>query len=345
MRTDVADCKGPALVFSSRGSASIEYVENHFSASNDCYIAIPKSGRIDDAKFAYHYLKSHIRLIEKGFRGMVNNRLPKEFLERIELPANYESDSYKELANSIFDKGEIARAKHEEFQTMVNALHRSVFLDTFGDPMSNPKKFEVERVGLHLSRERSPPIYGSFRAMPNRIEYAAKGIPVWGADNVQSIRFNDRIKKFVSEEKYYELHRFRVCSGDVLISRTETDFRMCVARPKIEHSIMEPYLVRVTLNSKSLTAEYFVALFSLFPNRIRTLTTYKKQRTPFYLSTKVIQSIEIPIPPILLQEKYRNLSEKIENLTHHSDSQFIELNELLSSLANRVFRGELKENW
>ena len=108
---------------------------------------------------------------------------------------------------------------------------------------------------------------------------------------------------------------------------------------------MEPYLVRVTLNSKSLTAEYFVALFSLFPNRIRSLTIYKKQKIPYFLSTAVIQSIEIPIPPILLQEKYRKLSEKIEKLTHHSEYQLIELNELLSSLANRAFRGELKEYW
>ena len=121
MWTDVADCKGPALVFSSRGSASIKCVEDHFSASDDCYIAIPKSGNLDDAKFAYRFLKSHIQLIERGFRGTVIKHLPKEFLERIELPAYYESDSYKELANSIFDKGETARGKHEEFQTMVNA--------------------------------------------------------------------------------------------------------------------------------------------------------------------------------------------------------------------------------
>ena len=340
MWADVADCKGPALVFSSRGSASIDFVEDHFSASDDCYIAIPKSGNLDDAKFAYRFLKSHIQLIERGFRGTVIKHLPKEFLERIELPAYYESDSYKELANSIFDKGETARGKHEEFQTMVNALHRSIFLDTFGDPLSNPNRFNVERVGLHLSRKRSPPVYGSVMFMTAKIEYAAEGIPVWGADNVHSIRFNDKTKKFVSEEQYNRFHRFRVYPGDVLISRKGPVVRMCVARPKLERSFMEPNLVRVTLDSKSLIAEYFVALFTLFPNRIRTLIIHEKQEIPSF-SSEVIQSIEIPIPPILLQEKYRKISEKIEKLTLLSESQLIELNELLSSLANRTFRGEL----
>ena len=136
-RTDAADCAGPALVFGTGGAASIHYVDGHFSATNDCYVAVPKSGKAADAKYFYHYLRTHIQLIESGFRGAGLKHVSKKHLEAINLPAVKGVD--RALINAILDKAYDIRCKHEEAQALTDGLIRSVFLEMFGDPIVNAK--------------------------------------------------------------------------------------------------------------------------------------------------------------------------------------------------------------
>jgi type I restriction enzyme S subunit len=118
---------------------------------------------------------------------------------------------------------------------MVEDLLKSIFLDTFGDPVNNPKGFWIDAIGYHLSKTRAGTQSGPFGSGLKKHEYVSEGIPVWGVDNVQQNHFVPHAKLFITDGKYQQLSRYSVRSGDVLISRAGTVGRMCIAAPKMFH--------------------------------------------------------------------------------------------------------------
>jgi type I restriction enzyme S subunit len=125
------------LIFGTGGAASLHFVDGPFSASNDCYIAVPKSRSVKDAKFFYYFLTSNIHLIENGFRGAGLKHVSKSYLEEIELPANPQID--REAAIKRIDRAAIILRKRKEMLAMSDEFLKSAFLDKFGDPVMNPK--------------------------------------------------------------------------------------------------------------------------------------------------------------------------------------------------------------
>jgi type I restriction enzyme, S subunit len=138
-RTDVADCQGPALIFGTGGAASIHYVEGACSATNDCYIAVPKTGKRDDAKFYYYYLRHNIHLIENGFRGAGLKHVSKRYLESIPLPKSTGID--REKINVILGKSDDILRNRKRILFSIDDLIKSEFVTRFGTPLKNLKNF------------------------------------------------------------------------------------------------------------------------------------------------------------------------------------------------------------
>ena len=337
--TDRADCEGPALVFGTGGSASVHYAEGRFSATNDCYVAVPKSGKAEDAKFFYRFLQSNMHLIESGFRGAGLQHVSKKHLEHLELPIGSEVDRAR--INAILDKADGLRRKRRRASELAADFLRSAFLHLFGDPANNPHRFDIEVIAKHLSKERAGTQSGPFGSALKKHEYVESGVPVWGVDNVQHNEFVAKAKLFITEKKFEQLERYRVLPGDVLISRAGTVGRMCIAKPTTSRSIISTNLVRVVLETGTLLPEYFVALFTYLPHRLGALKANNKDNAFTFLNPKTLKALEIPIPPMEQQIKFKRLSEKTDGHLLKMNEQLCGLEDLFQSLSQRAFRGEL----
>ena len=158
-----ADCYGPALVFGTGGSASVHVVDGPFSASNDCYVCKPNSGKMDDAKFVHYFLKSNIHLIEKGFKGAGLKHVSKKHLMELEIPTGEGIDRRRVVA--LLDRADGIRRKREQALTLADDFLTSVFLELFGDPTkvgnNEPPLSEVATIsrGRFSPRPRNDPRY------------------------------------------------------------------------------------------------------------------------------------------------------------------------------------------
>lgn len=141
LTTDSPDQEGPALIIGDGGSASIHCVDGPFSASNHCYIAVPKSRLVEEAKFYNHYLKSNIHLLEAGFKGVGLRNVSKSYLSSLPLPTA--SDAAKRRVVEMLDRAEGICRKQEQVFTMINEIPKSIFFEMFGNPYSNSKKLPV----------------------------------------------------------------------------------------------------------------------------------------------------------------------------------------------------------
>ena len=140
-RTNVSDCEGPALVFGTGGAASIHFVEGPFSATNDCYVVIPKSGCREDAKYFYYFLRQNFHLIEDGFRGAGLRHVSKKHLEGLPLPVARNIDRRK--VNRTLEKADDIRRKRQSALSLVDDLIKSEFAVRFGFPQSNSNNLPV----------------------------------------------------------------------------------------------------------------------------------------------------------------------------------------------------------
>lgn len=260
-------------------------------------------------------------------------------IERIDVPSV--ALRQQQRISAILDKADGVCRKRERTLAMANDFLRSALLELFGDPAVNPKGFNVEEIGLHLSRDRVGIQSGPFGSALKKHEYVTAGIPVWGVDNVRQNQFVNEAKLFITESKFEQLKRYSVLPGDVLISRAGTVGRMCIAKPTVENSIISTNLVRVALDEGCLLPEYFVSIFTFLPHRLGALKANNKENAFTFLNPKTLRTLRIPIPPIELQDEYRQFTRRIAHQVELGRRQLEGLEGLFGSLSQRAFRGEL----
>lgn len=317
------------------GKAAINSVD--LAINQDLKALLPREDV--DQRFLLHFLLSKAKFLEDRAQGATVKGIKLDILRSLEFP-NLRLEEQRYIAG-ILDKADGIRRKRDQAREMAGAFLRCAFLEMIGDPVTNPHGFKIQKVAKNLSSERPGTQSGPFGSALKKHEYVEEGIPVWGVDSVQHNEFIVTTKLFITPDKFEQLERYRVLSGDVMISRAGTVGRMCIAKPPVERSIISTNLVRVVLNLDALLPEYFVALFTYVPHRLGALKANNKDNAFTFLNPKTLRSLEIPIPPIELQLKFKRLVEETENLVERSNEQLKGFDELFSSLAQRAFRGEL----
>ena len=137
--------EGESLIMGTGGNASIHFNENKFSVSTDCLVAQPIKGQRMLTKCYYYYLKSNIRLLQQGFKGAGLKHTSKGYIASIELP-EIAFDRQMEIVAGL-DLVEKLRQMRKQSVQLIDGFLHAMFIDMFGDPMSNPRRLEVKKIG------------------------------------------------------------------------------------------------------------------------------------------------------------------------------------------------------
>ncbi|WP_193142263.1 restriction endonuclease subunit S [Meridianimarinicoccus sp. MJW13] len=317
------------------GKAAINSVD--MAINQDLKALLPK-GKIDK-RFLLHFLLAKGEFLEGQAQGATVKGIKLDLLRTLPFPA-LRLDEQRRIA-VILDKADAIRRKRQQALALADDFLKSVFLEMFGDPIINPHGFVREKVRLHLDGSRTGIQSGPFGAALKKHEYVDAGVPVWGVENVQHNFFVDVPKLFITDEKYQELLRYSVKSGDVLISRAGTVGRMCIATTSHQRSIISTNLVRVALNPDSLTSHYFVSLFTYLPGRIGALKANNKDDAFTFLNPKTLRELEIPIPDMTRQIEFLKIAQKTKRAIDIQSQHVDGLDDLFAALSQRAFRGEL----
>ncbi len=337
--------RGDIVMATSSGSAAIvgktAFADQDWIGSFGAFCAVirPKLGKCNP-RYLFHYLQTpQFREWTRNSSGVGIKNIRKSELDSyvVSFP---DLDEQCRIA-AVLDKADAIRRKRELAFTLADDFLRSVFLEMFGDPLTNPKGFKREKVALHLSKDRPGVQSGPFGAALKKHEYTTAGIPVWGVENVQANRFVDKARLFITEEKYQALDRYRVVNGDVLISRAGTVGRMCIAETAIQDSIISTNLTRVSLNPKTLTPEFFVSLFTYVPERLGALKANNKDEAFTFLHPSTLKVTEIPIPDMAVQQRFVQIVERHKGNKSFQEHDLRQATDLLAALSQRAFAGNL----
>jgi type I restriction enzyme S subunit len=237
---------------------------------------------------------------------------------------------------AILDKADAIRRKRRNILGESSRLIQSVFLETFGDPATNPMGFPVRLLSSAFSQEREGVKCGPFGSALKKHEHVTQGIPVWTVDNVGKNEFREEGCLFITLAKFQELKSYAVRNGDILISRAGTVGRMAIVQTSHPQSIIHSNLIRLSLDTDQCLPSYFVTLMTLFAARVGRLKTGQEGSYTF-MNTGRLGELRLPLPPIEVQEKFVRTLGQIDLFRRRMRLDEIEEERLLASLSQLNF--------
>jgi type I restriction enzyme, S subunit len=294
-----------------------------------------------DLDFLYHFLRQP-QLVDLAITRCSGANLPRLSPKTLAtFPISFPPLDEQRRIAAILDKADAIRRKRQEAIQLTEELLRSTFLEMFGDPVTNPKGWPIVKLEDVFAEDRAGTCCGPFGSALKKHEYVTRGIPVWGIDNVTDNYFVEEGSLFITQEKYENLARYSVLSGDILISRAGTVGRMCVAKPRAPVSIIGSNLIRLSLNQSKMLPEYLTSLFSYLSDRLRGLRASSDENAYSFMNTTILKGVEVPLPSPGTQSAYIDFLNKIRLHQDKIGNSSAISEHLFSSLVQRAFRGEL----
>lgn len=160
-----------AIIMGTGGNATLHYHNGKFSVSTDCLVLLPDPQI--KCKYLYYFFKSHMNVLEAGFKGAGLKHTNKKYIEDIEInkvPDLITQDRIISRLDKISENIEKLNRELGLFDSLVKAR----FVEMFGNPVNNDKEWirdSVER----LCKE----IYGGGTPSKSHPEYYEDGEIPW----------------------------------------------------------------------------------------------------------------------------------------------------------------------
>ena len=271
------------------------------------------------------------RLIEQAHGGVGLQHVTRGMVEELEIPLPPLAEQ-RRIAE-VLDRAEALRAKRRAALAQLDSLTQSLFLDLFGDPATNPKRWPIRRIGELLESAS----YGT-----SEKSGAAGEFPVLRMNNIArtgEMDFTDL--KFMDLEAR-QRDRYLVRTGDVLFNRTNSvDLvgKTGVYR-KTKPVAYAGYLIRLRVNKEN-DPEFLSAFLNSGYSKRMLRGMCKSIIGMANINATEIQAMKIPQPPLPLQREFARRVSAVEKLKTAQRASLAELDALFATLQHRAFRGEL----
>lgn len=311
------------------------YLLNIDGCIHDGWLVLsPKDESIISKDFFYYLLGSQTikSKLNAQAAGAIVKNLNTTIVKAIQVPLPPLPEQQR-IAD-ILDKAEAITQKREQALALCDEFLRATFLDMFGDPVSNPKGWDVK----YLEQATNKITDGTHHSPPITDE----GIPYITAKHLKKdgLRFFDNPWYISLEDHKNIFSRCNPEKGDVLyikdgattgiaaINEYDFEFSMLssLALIKCDKGILNPYFLCAMLNNDRNKQKLISNMGGAAIKRL-TLTKIKK--------------IEIIVPPIELQQTFSEIVEKVNGIKARIQ-QAQEL-PLFDALSQQAFKGELTQ--
>ncbi|HUH41582.1 MAG TPA: restriction endonuclease subunit S [Sulfurimonas sp.] len=229
-----------------------------------------------------------------------------------------------DISSALVEKQRLLMEKYDMFL-------KSKFIEMFGDPISNPMGWEVEKLGdVCISK-------GEYGSGASAIEYDKNKPRYLRITDILESGYLSENKKSPSiiEEKYY------MNKGDIVFARSGATVGKTYLHLSDEQLLFAGYLIRFVPNQIKINPTF---LFYYTKTNFYDSWILSKQKVVAQpnINAKDYSALKIYLPPITLQNKFAQIVEKIEQIKEKENKKLTHLQTLHNSLMERAFKGEIK---
>ena len=283
-----------------------------------------------DTNYLLYFLRLYGPQLANVATGSTFDAISRDDLETISVP--YPSLSARILISSVLTKADRVRRLRQYALELSGTYLQAVFLEMFGDPVTNPKGWDTKTLGdLIYSVQDGPHVSP---------EYAEKGIPFLSTRNIRPGQVMWEDLKFITHEEA-EKH-WKKCKpelGDILYTKGGTtglakviDFNreiaiwVHIAVLKPNREIVDPLWLENMLNSQFCYLQSQELTHGI-ANHDLGLTRMVK--------------IKLHLPPLSLQKGFAQIAQQHERIQAQQREALRQAEHLFQTLLHKAFQGEL----
>jgi len=232
----------------------------------------------------------------------------------------------------ILDLADEARRKRRENLTLTDDLIRSLFLQTFGDPATNPMGWDVKDIGdiAEVSTGKTPS-----RACPEYYEGDVPWVKTTEVDGALILETSECISKAAVVKcsmKVFPVNSILIAMYGQGKTRGQS------ARLGIPATTNQA--CGVILPSDGYCTGYLETYLAINYDAIRSLGRGGNQQN---LNLSLVRGIKVLFPPVNFQEKFADQVNEIHEQKAREQALYEQHDDLFNSLLQRAFKGELGE--
>ncbi|WP_418358899.1 restriction endonuclease subunit S [Shewanella basaltis] len=282
-----------------------------------------------DYKYFCHYLNSPVgqRNILKLSRGSTRTRTNLTDLKSVEIPLPPLAEQ-KRIA-AILDKADSIRRKRKQAIQLADNFLRSVFLDMFGDPVTNPKGWEVKKFGEvgTLDRGKSkhrprndPKLLGGEYPLIQTGDVANSGGYITSYSSTYS-------ELGLAQSRKWEEGTLCITIAANIAKTGILTFEACFPDSVVGFKPNEP-----------VTTEFVQTWLGFLQKIIEANAPESAQKN---INLAILRDLDIPLPPLEQQIHFTQVVEKTNQLKKKFECSVTLKENGFNSLSQKAFAGEL----
>ena len=281
-----------------------------------------------DKDFFVHQVRAVLQNATSEAHGATMKHLTKPVFDSLPfyLPSMEEQKNISQKLNSVSMLIETKKLQLEKLDELVKAR----FVELFGDPEDNPKKWSKETLSNHLN------VVGGYAFKSD--SFLEEGIPVLRIGNINAGFFKS--VNMVYWQYDDSLSRYMMYAGDLVMSLTGTVGKDDYGNVCILGNDYNCYY----LNQRNAKLELFQTIDKYYLSQILKFPAIKKKLTGISrgvrqanISNKDILNLEIPIPPIELQNEFADFVKEVDKSKFEVQQSLEKLETLKKSLMQQYF--------
>jgi len=321
---------GSIVVPSRMAVGKVAMLSVDMAINQDLKALIVKDVKKLDKRYLLRFLESQSTHIIKQAKGATVKGITLDVLLNLEIPLPYPDDPEKSLKEqkriaAILDKADGIRRKRQQAIQLADDFLRSVFLDMFGDPVTNPKGWEVKKFGEICKCSQGIQVDTELQSNEYKEGYSPFLRIINYTQNSKEIRFIPTP----------ETEKAKIQSDDVVMVRYGATAGF-VGRGL--EGVLANNLFKIGFSTKYFTSDFlFYFLTSDYFQDI--LISSRKGGAMPAISFGQLNNINITVPTLARQKEFSKLLEL--NAVISSLNREAKAEPLFDSLSQKAFSGKL----
>lgn len=325
--------KGSVLVTSRAPIGNIAIAGRNLCTNQGFKSLVP--GEKVDGLYLYYCMSAYSERLQALGNGATFKEVSKRIVDDFEIPLPPLTEQ-KRIA-AILDKADAIRRKRQQAIQLADDFLRAVFLDMFGDPVINPKGWEV------VSIKELVKLQGGYAFKSKN--FLKTGVPVVKIGNANKQGFTTKNIEFVKPENPEKLTQYELFPGDLLMSLTGTvgkdDYaNVTEVTDDYEKYYLNQRVAKISIDLTTISKNY-LKYYLAHPKIKREITKNNRGVRQANISNNDIYDLSVPVPPTEVLNIFDLLVSQITKVNSRF-SLFPKLSaNMFNSLTQRAFRGEL----